>query len=562
MHIKKKTLSLVLFVLLIEILSYVIQKHTRIPIVNISSMLLISYFLIINSLLGEKLNKTSNNEKRLKNELKNYNTDLCLVKTKLLLEVSRHNEITTKLEESNLKLKALVHYSTDIILEVNKDYIITYSNPSANIKLEHKFDYLVGKDYVDIEYFKKFETLFNNKLDYVLTTAIPITFETFIGSNCYYWTIMPEFVLNTEDSLKKLIISGRDITQLKKKELELDYNSEHDILTGLFNRKFYTNYKKLLFALDISIIVGDVNGLKLINSTFGPKVGDNVLIHVSNVLKSSCRMEDIVIRIGGDEFVILLNTQDIDILEEIIKRIKRKLTEIEGCPIIPTLSLGYAIKKATDEFETTFKKAEAVMDQNKIYEREGNSKALLNSLEVMLRETTYETLEHSQRLAINAVAIGEKLNLSFQSLRVLETLASLHDIGKVAVPQHILDKPGKLTEEEWLIIKKHPEIGFKIVNEYTQLSDVAQGILCHHERYDGKGYPNGLKGDEIPLLARIITIVDSYDVMTNERSYKKAMPVQDAIEELIRNKGTQFDSELVDVFINDVLNYTLGLKKD
>src|SRR6056297_1183628 len=281
--------------------------------------------------------------------------------------------------------------------------------------------------------------------------------------------------------------------------------------------------------------MGDVNGLKIANDTFGHKEGDKLLKRIAQIIENSCRQEDLVARIGGDEFVVLLPQTPRRGAEEIYARIKDACQKNEECSIEPSIALGCASKtEITDDFETVLKKAEDKMYQNKVHESKSVHNTILDSLETMLRETTNETLEHSHRHEVLAIDLGKKLDLTEHELDVLASLANLHDLGKITISKDILQKPGPLTDKEWEEIKRHPEAGYKIANSSSKLNDVAEGIYCHHEYWDGNGYPQGLSGKEIPLLARIITIVDAYDVMTNSRPYKKAISKEDALEEIER----------------------------
>ncbi|NMB35634.1 MAG: HD-GYP domain-containing protein, partial [Firmicutes bacterium] len=175
-------------------------------------------------------------------------------------------------------------------------------------------------------------------------------------------------------------------------------------------------------------------------------------------------------------------------------------------------------------------------------------KTVISSLKSILSEKSMETEEHAERLKTMCRKIGETLGLDNLQLNKLELLAVLHDIGKVAIKKSILLKPGPLTEEEWVQMKKHPEIGYRFARSVPELSPIAEYILSHHERWDGKGYPQGIKGDDIPLLSRVLAVVDAFDAMTNDRTYRKAMPKKEALAEIIRNAGTQFDPKVVDVF--------------
>ena len=149
--------------------------------------------------------------------------------------------------------------------------------------------------------------------------------------------------------------------------------------------------------------------------------------------------------------------------------------------------------------------------------------------------------------------MGEALGLSDYKIKELKTVGLLHDIGKIAIEEHILSKTGKLTDKELNEIKRHPEIGYRILSTVNEMSEMADYVLAHHERWDGKGYPKGLKADEIPLESRIIAIADAYDAMTGDRSYRRPMQPTAVLEELQLNAGTQFDAELVNLFIEKVL---------
>lgn len=189
------------------------------------------------------------------------------------------------------------------------------------------------------------------------------------------------------------------------------------------------------------------------------------------------------------------------------------------------------------------------MYQQKLLQGKSFRNSIINTLLAMLYEKSTETEEHCKRLEAYCVAIGQKMNLTTKDLDELSLLALLHDIGKVVIPPSLLKKPGPLTPAEWEEMRRHPEIGYRIARESTELASISNLILSHHERWDGKGYPRGLIGEDIPLACRIISVVDAFDAMTNNRVYRKAMSVEEAITEIKKNAGTQFDPQIVEVFL-------------
>ncbi|MEN1760332.1 HD domain-containing phosphohydrolase [Anoxynatronum sibiricum] len=357
--------------------------------------------------------------------------------------------------------------------------------------------------------------------------------------------------------LEKTEIRLREEIKIRtRSEEEIKFKSYHDSLTGLYNRAYYSEVLdgfEQEGKLPFSILLADLNGLKITNDTLGHEEGDRLLVRVAGILKASVRPEDLVARIGGDEFVVVMPDATEETAEKIGANIKTACRQAKDEPIKPSLALGFATKKvASQSVQSVFKKAEDNMYENKMYESESANASILGSLKTMLRETTSETSEHCHRLETMAVNLGKAFGLGERDLNALVSLADLHDLGKVAIPEEILQKPGPLTEEEWERIKRHPDLGFRIANTSPKLAQIAEGILSHHERWDGKGYPHQLKGEKIPLLARIIAIVDAYDVMTNERPYKKIKTKEEALEELKLCAGTQFDPNLVDLFIQQM----------
>lgn len=353
------------------------------------------------------------------------------------------------------------------------------------------------------------------------------------------------------------ILVFRDITERKLAEEQIKYLSYHDKLTDLYNRAYFEEQLERLdeeSRLPLSLIMGDVNGLKLVNDLFGHQEGDRLLRSIAKILMDCCRDEDIVSRWGGDEFAIILPGTTERAAMEICERIRQSLASTSGDLVQPSIALGYATKEeAGQEIRQVLKEAEDRMYRNKLVEGKSARSAIISSLQRTLGERTHETEEHARRLQDLALRMGQALGLSSNQMDELALLAVLHDIGKIGIPDDILIKPGSLSKEEWVTMKKHAEIGYRIAQTSYELAHVADAILAHHEWWDGTGYPQGLKGNEIPLTSRIIAIIDAYDVMTHGRPYREAISPHAALMELKRCAGSQFDPALVEVFINMVL---------
>ena len=353
-----------------------------------------------------------------------------------------------------------------------------------------------------------------------------------------------------------------DITQTKLRDAQIRYMDDHDFLTGLYNRKYF-EIEKIRFNqqsyLPLSILIGDINGVRLINDAYGYTEGDRLIVDTAQLLKSSCDSSSLLFRTGGDEFIVLLPNTSESKMSDILRRIQHKCKlynlQPENQLVQLNLSLGAATRvHMSQSIDKVLHQAMDSLHKNKILESKSYHSSILSSIQATMFAKSQNTEEHAERLSILCRLMGEQLDLSQSQMDELMLFAMLHDIGKIGIDDNVLNKPSKLSDDEWIIMKKHTEIGYRIALSSPELHSIANYILTHHEHWDGKGYPQGLKEEEIPLLSRILGLVDAYDAMTQDRVYRKAMSKEDAMNEILRNKGTQFDPTLTDMFIEIIQN--------
>lgn len=366
-------------------------------------------------------------------------------------------------------------------------------------------------------------------------------------------------IANTAGELELAGIFALDVTERKASEEQLKVLSLIDTLTGLYNRAFFERQIKELNNIaeyPISIISLDVDGLKIINDTMGHDKGDELLKGLAQILKATLRDSDMLSRVGGDEFIIILPKTERMAAEIILARIKNN---IERYNIKHTcLPLGVSFGLATaehpqDDLNQILKKADQDMYHNKFFQKENSHSQIISSLLSALAERDYLTQGHAERLKAWAEKLSIRNNIESHLRAELALLSKVHDIGKVGVPDEILMKPGPLNVEEWEIMRQHCEKGYRIAVLSPDIIQIADLILKHHERWDGSGYPFGLKGEQIPIQCRILAVLDSYDNMVNDKPYRKARSLDEARKELVRCSGTEFDPDIVNLFI-DMLN--------
>jgi len=364
-------------------------------------------------------------------------------------------------------------------------------------------------------------------------------------------------IRDKQGEISGAVLVFRDCTEKQAKIREIEYLSYHDQLTGVFNRRFFqVEMKRLDTARNypISLVIADVNGLKLVNDAFGHDVGDELLLRVAQVIQRECRADDIIARVGGDEFLILLPRTDFQAVELLVTRIKNKLASCTLRDIPLSVAFGWDTKtKDTENVSEVLRNAENFMYKKKTLENSSHRSFTVKSILNTLRIKNPREDEHAKRVSLLCLSLGQALGLSADENAELKLAGELHDIGKIAVDEAVLNKNDRLTSEEWTAILRHPETGMRILATSHEFFGLAEYVYAHHERWDGTGYPKGISGEETILQARIVALADAYDAMTSARPYRGAMSEDEAIAELRRGAGTQFDPHLVQVFLEKVL---------
>jgi diguanylate cyclase (GGDEF)-like protein len=348
---------------------------------------------------------------------------------------------------------------------------------------------------------------------------------------------------------------------LQESRERFEYKSFHDGLTGLYNRDYFSEQmthlgKDLARSAPVSIILIDIDGLKIVNDTLGHKEGDDLLISAAKIISESFREVDVVARIGGDEFCIILPGVDHKGALAKKNRISKSISLYNNANPSGALSMSIGVATSQDAPGETiydiYQRADENLYEYKLIQVESQKSKVIDILLSALSERDFVAQGHAERLSVMSELIAERIHLSDDQTKNLVLLAKLHDLGKVGIPDKILFKPRKLSEEEFKKMKEHTQIGYNLACRSKPLFHISDLIRHHHEFWDGNGYTDGLKGEQIPLECRIFSILDAYDAMTNTRPYRKGISRKRAIKELQRCSGTQFEPRFVDAFVEFV----------
>ncbi|MBC8016416.1 MAG: diguanylate cyclase [Sporomusaceae bacterium] len=355
-------------------------------------------------------------------------------------------------------------------------------------------------------------------------------------------------------STNEVIAIVRDITNRKEMERKLQYFALHDKVTGLYNRVYFEEKLQQLtdsHQVPIGIIMCDIDGLKLVNDTFGHQAGDNLLVSAANIIQKCVAGAGELARVGGDEFAIILPNKTRAEIEEICYQIRESVSHFrnQNTEIPMSISIGLSMRSQPEQsMYEVFKAADDNMYRQKLHSGQSVRSSIVQTLAKALEARDFVTSGHADRLQTLIIELAMAAGLQDSKLSDLRLFGRFHDVGKVGIPDDILFKPGRLNKDEFEIMKRHCEIGYRIAQSSGDLAPIAEWILKHQEWWNGQGYPLGIKEEEIPLACRILSIVDAYDAMTNDRPYRGAMLHDDAIAEIERCAGTQFDPALVTMF--------------
>jgi diguanylate cyclase (GGDEF)-like protein len=349
-----------------------------------------------------------------------------------------------------------------------------------------------------------------------------------------------------------------DITEDMQRQKQIEYLSYHDQLTGLYNRHYFDHSLQRLNTarnLPLSLIMADVNGLKISNDTFGHPFGDLLLQEAASLVSRHCRADDIIARVGGDEFVFILPRTTAEDASKISRRINEAAAKVKVGSIQLSLSLGQATRLTMDEnVQEVLKNAEDQMYRHKLSDSPKLRRMIIESIIARLNANPVEEM-HCRRVSAMCEAMGRELAMTAAEIEDLKKLGLLHDLGKIALPEALVNKPASLSDHEWNEIRRHSEVSYRILSSLQEYADISESALAHHERWDGNGYPRHLRGEEIPLPGRIIALADSYEAMTSQRPWRAALSPDAAAREIRAQSGSQFDPDLIELFLNKVAPY-------
>ncbi len=473
-------------------------------------------------------------------------------------ELAERRKVEANLQRQQARTQALVDALPDLILRFGLDGVLREQKTGVDMPTTVTFADNIGRHLREFTPPRIADEVIRCIRDAVTTkTTQHFEYAVTAADGTEYYREM-RIVAVGDDEVIGIV---RDITRRREMEQELGEMALTDQATGLRNRAHFEAELRRLSdtcSLPVGVIVADIDGLKIINDTLGHETGDKLIVAAAGMIAATCcGANDVVAHLGGGEFAVIMPGSDAAVVQAACERISRSVAGYRETSQMPlSLSVGMSVRTcAADALTDTFKAADRNMYREKLHSKQSGHSAIVTTLAQALEARDFVTDGHADRLQDLMERLALAVGLPGSDLPDLRLFGRFHDIGKVGIPDHILFKPGRLSDEEFVIMKRHCEIGYRIALASPELAPIADWILKHQEWWDGNGYPLGLAGEDIPLPCRILAIVDAYDAMTNDRPYRKAMSHEEAITELVRCAGRQFDAKLVDQFVRIIKPY-------
>lgn len=479
----------------------------------------------------------------------------------LILDITETKRILAELDESEDRFRAIFEKAPIGIGIVDTDTGFAHQlNPKFEEILDRKLNDLRAIDWRSYTHPADLQLNLDNldKLKKNLINSFTMNKRFIKPDGTVVWVNMMIVPYKAKTISNKHLCMIEDITEKKIREEEITFSTFHDRVTGVYNRNFFEEEKRqfeLKRKLPLSVVMGDVNGLKLINDSLGHDVGDVLLREIANILKKTCRAEDVIARIGGDEFVILLADTGEDAACHLCQRIHQACedyeTTIKNKSFYLSISLGYATKIDKDQsIDELLRGAERMLYRKKNAERKNARKLIIRAIKNELVSRNLGGAEHYNEQLALATKLGEGLRLSSSKLRELKLLQQIHNIGLLTIDKKIEGKNStSFNSDELDEYRKHAETGYRIAMAVPEMVGIAEEILYHHELWDGSGYPGGLEGEKIPYLSRIISVLDSYDEVLNQNNSTHESKHIDIKEYFLADAGKSFDPSIVNAFI-------------
>lgn len=435
---------------------------------------------------------------------------------------------TTFIDTLNRRMDALITSTTDFLIILDESGRYVYVSPQ-------------GEKYLSSEKNRtSIQAIINSSSHSWVKTGLSLS-DNF--STQFLLQLLP---ILRSDGKEEYLCIGHDIS-------ELDALIRNDSLTSLNSRDEFWNIIEHLKKHDINnfcIATLDINGLRMINDVFGHKEGDSTIKLAAEIIKEVFPSGYFLARLHGGEFAVIAYDTTSAELEALCEMIDLYCSKATNRVTPLNIAWGIACKDSSKSIEEAIRLATLNMYTKKLTDNSSIRSQIVSSLEETLKSRDIETADHMNRMRTMVQTMGKELRLGADDFTRLVLLAGMHDIGKISIPDHIIRKPEALSDDEWTVMQTHCEAGYNIAMSSKELSTIADEILHHHEHWDGSGYPFGKSGDEIPLLSQIISVVDAYDVMTNDRIYKNKISHEEAVLELRRCSGTQFSPYVVELFLH------------